>query len=115
MSMMLGPASERSLASMWESLVAEQIGLHELNATSPAAMGLWTHGYDTGVTSMREPLLQARRDSDRAWLFALNGRDRALEMERRMNRAIASCPPGLEPHSVEYMAHILRVATGVAA
>jgi hypothetical protein len=115
MTMEIGPGSERSLTAMWESLVADEIGLHQLHAASPAAMGLWTHGYDTGVSSMREPLLQARRDSDRAWLFALNGRDRALEMERRMNRAIASCPPGLEPHGVEYMTHILGAATGVAA
>ncbi|MGC5078143.1 hypothetical protein [Agrococcus sp. DT81.2] len=114
MAMQIGPASERSLAEMWEALVAEQIGLHELHETSPAAMAFWTHGYDTGVMIMREPLLQARRDSDRAWLFALNGRDRALEMERRMNRAIASCPPGLEPHGVGYMTHILGVATGLA-
>lgn len=111
----IGPGDELSLNAMWEQLVAEEIGLYELHAWSPAAMGLWTHGYDTGVGSMREPLLQARRDADRAWLFGLNGRERASEMERRMDRAIASCPAALEPHSVEYMTHVLGAAAGVAA
>ncbi|WP_144061014.1 hypothetical protein [Agrococcus pavilionensis] len=95
--------------------MSQRLGLHELHAASPAAMGLWTHGYDVGVGTMREPLLQARRDSDRAWLYAMNGKERAAEFERRMTRAIASCPPDVEPHGVAYFTHVLRGAAGLAS
>jgi hypothetical protein len=112
----LDATTESTLSTLWEDTASGRIGLHDLHAVSPSLFGLWTHGHDTASRSMSAALRQARHDTDRAWLFALNEPDKAAELGRRLDRALAACPPHIVPHSPDYWAWAFRgVLSGSAA
>lgn len=97
-------------------LLAGSIRLDQLYAASPHAAALYWAGLDAGHGAQNERARQAEHDADRAWLRAMNGEERATEIGRRLDRAIASCPPDVDPHSPAYFEHALsHVLTGATA
>ena len=91
----------------WDRVASGEIGLHEI---SPSAFRWYTLGHEHGVNAMTETVLQAKRDADRMALFAMNGPERGAEIQHRLDRALAACPPDIEPFSEEYFAHVLSGA-----
>lgn len=73
-------------------------------------------GFDHGVAASATQVAQAKHDADRMALFAMNGPERGAEIQHRLDRALAACPPNIDPHSPEYFEHALAgVLRGGAA
>ncbi|WP_309104961.1 hypothetical protein [Microbacterium sp.] len=104
----LAPPTQRSihtddeLDALWQGIVQGEAGLHDLHRVSPALMGLWIHGHDTATDALTGAVRQAQHDADRMYMNALATPQKAAEINRRLDRALASCPPDLEPHSPAY-------------
>jgi hypothetical protein len=89
-------------------LLSGRIRLDELYAASPHSAALYWAGFDAGIAAQAERVRQAEADADRYYLRAMNGADRGAAIEHRLDRALASCPPNVDPHSPAYFEHALR-------
>ncbi len=95
----------------WERVASGELGLHEI---SPEAFAWYSLGYANAIDAMTAQVLQARHDADRLYVQAMNDDERVRAVDGRLTRALASMPPGAEPHSPAYFSHLLRGVIGGA-
>lgn len=99
--------ADSALGHVWEALLAGRLGLEDVRAVSPNLFALLVAAEQMGEAAQEARVRQAESDSDRYYLRAMNGPERAAEIERRLDAAIEQMPEGIEPHGPEYFSYAL--------
>lgn len=102
------------LGEVVDALASGELSLYELGRYSPNAAGLFNLGHGYGYQARAEELKQAQWDIDRLYAKAFPD-EHSQAMQARIDRAVASCPPGIDPLSPEWMHRALSAAIGGAA
>ncbi len=104
--------AEPAVEQVWCDLASGAMSLAELRELSPPLYAMFSLGWQSGVDSQAARVAQAEHTANRFYALAMNEPARREAIERRLDRALASCPPNIEPHSPEYFEHVLRGAIG---
>ena len=101
--------ADDTLEAVWEGLAAGWLTLDQLHARSDRLFAIYMLGFDHGIAAQAEQLRrQYEHTFDRLYLRAMNPPERAAQLEHRLDRALAACPPDIELHSTEYFEWALR-------
>ncbi|SFS15699.1 hypothetical protein SAMN04487783_2106 [Agrococcus baldri] len=97
-----------------DALASGDLSLYELGRYSRSAVDLFNLGHGYGYQAQAERVAQAEWDATRLYAKAYPS-ENATAVESRMQSAIASTPPGVDPLSPEWMHRALSAAIRGAA